>query len=438
MSFRLSRILLHMLVGLVCGTGLANATDHSGTIEVDDHWSAAGNPHVINGTVTVAEGAHLLIGPGVVVHSKQDCRLTIEGQLTVDGDPGNEVLFTTEPGFNSPTYAITFGTSGSGYAQDCIVESASVGINLASSAGQVTLFRTTVRDCGTGVRHGGGVLRLESTTLRDNSYGLTCWDVAPQFLDGAVLITDNSIGIRFVDVPNLSLTTPLTVSNSTSRGIWMQNCPLPTIDNVTLTGNASYGALVFENCGDFLLGAGNAIGGAGQENAWPVTLALGSYPAAGCVVPASGNENNDIRVDGGASAANGIWRKLPGVDYVLTASEITISAGGTLTIESGVTVRLEYAYSPSMSIRGTLIAEGEPGQEILFSREAAGRWQGLLFGDGGSGSLAHCIIENASTCLTTDTNATGTVTIVDTEMRDSSNGLRVEGGTVRVGQHDHP
>ena len=433
MSFRLSCILFHMLVGLVCGTGLAHATDHSGIVEDFDHWSAYDNPHIINGTVTVAEGGHLLIGPGVVVQSRQDCQLTIEGQLTVDGDPGNEVLFTTEPGFNSPTYAITFGTSGSGNAQDCIVESASVGINLASSAGQVTLFRTTVRDCGTGVRHGGGVLQLESTTLRDNSYGLTCWNVAPQFLDGAVMIIDNSIGIRFVDVPNLNLTTPLTVSNSTSRGIWMQNCPLPIVDNVTLTGNANYGAFVFENCGDFLLGAGNVIGGAGLENAWPVTLELGSYPAAACVVPASGNENNDIRVDGGVSSANGSWRKLPGVDYVLTAAEVIVSAGGTLTVEPGVTVRHEYAYSPSMSIRGTLIAEGAPGQAILFSRESSGRWQGLIFEDAGSGSLSHCIIEQASTCVATETNATGTVTITDTQLRDSSTGLRMEGGSVSLG-----
>lgn len=416
-----------ILVAMLCiGANLAGATDHSGTIEEDDYWTAAGNPHVIVGTVTVADSVHLLIGPGVEVHATRDCQLRVEGHLTADGDPGNEVRFTR--GSGGAQYAISFLSGGSGTLAYCIVEQANTGIYLSSTAGQVTLFGTAVRDCGTGIRADGGALRLQSTTIRDNSSGLVCRNVAPQFLDGYVVVTENSVGIRFYEVPNLNLTTPLTVSNSTSRGIYLQNCSLPTIDNVTLTGNANYGALSFENCGDFMLGAGNVIGGTGQENAWPVTIKLGSYPAAGCVIPASGNENNNIRVDGGVSSVNGTWRKLPGVDYVLTSSEVTVSEGGTLTIEPGVTIRDESAYGSAITIQGTLNANGLPGQEILLS---AGN--GVTFENGGSGFLSHSIFENAGDCITTLANATGTITITDTEMRDSSNGLRVNGGNVSIG-----
>ena len=416
--------------------GSASGTDHSGTIEDFDHWSAFDNPHIINGTVTVAEGGHLLIGPGVVVQSRQGCYLRIEGQLTVDGDPGNEVLFTQQPGYNRPTTAIHFLSSGWGYAQDCVVELANTGINLSTTAGQVRLLRTMVRDCGTGIDQRGGGLQLESVTIRENSVGVRCRDVAPQFLDSAVVVTDNSIGIQFIDVPNLALTTPLTVSNSTSRGIYLTNCSLPTIDNVTLTGNASYGALYFENCGDFMLGTGNVIGGAGQENAWPVTIKLGSYPAAGCVIPASGNENNDVRVDGGISSVNGTWRDLPGVDFVLPGTSVTVLEGGTLTIEPGVTIHCRLGSSaPTITVQGTLNAIGTANAKILFVSDESSRLGFLKFEEGGSGTLEHWLFDRASTCVITESNATGTVTIIDTEMRDCSTGLYVRGGgvTVRMG-----
>ncbi len=417
--------------------GAARGTDHSGTIEDFDHWSAYDNPHIINGTVTVAEGGHLLIGPGVVVQSRQDCSLRIEGQLTVDGDPGNEVLFTQQPGYNRPTTAINFLSSGWGYAQDCVVELAGKGINLATTAGQVRLFRTTVQECGTGIYHAGGSLQLESVTIGENTRGLQCRDVAPQFLDGAVVITDNSVGIQIDDVPNLALTTPLTVSNSTSRGIYLRNCSLPTIDNVTLTGNASYGALYFENCGDFMLGAGNVIGGAGQENAWPVTIKLGSYSAAGCVIPAAGNENNDIRVDGGISSASGTWRDLPGVDFVLPGTSVTVSEGGTLTIEPGVTIHFQLGSSAptGITVQGMLNAIGTANAKILFTSDESSRLGFLRFEEGGSGTLEHWLFDRARTCVITESNATGTVTITDTEMRDCDCGLDVRGGgaTVRIG-----
>ena len=411
---------------LFLGAGTAGATDHSGTLLEDDYWTAAGNPHVITGTVTVPDSVYLRIGPGVEVFTVGNTLLRIEGHLIVDGDPGNEVLFTK--GGSYAHGALHFPAGGSGSLEYCVIEDVGTGIQMGATVEPVTLFGVTVRDCSTGIQNLGGNLRLQSVTLRDNrQYGLRCDDVAPQFLDEHVVITDNPVGIWFNDIPNLNLTTPLTVSNSTSRGIWLKNCSLPTIDNVTLTGNASYGALSFENCGDFLLGPGNVIGGAGLENAWPVTIKLGSYPAEGCVIPASGNENNDVRVDGGISSVNGTWRQLPGVDYVLR-SPVTVSEGGTLTIEPGVTIRDESAYGSAITIQGTLTANGLPGQEILFS---AGH--GVTFENGGTGTLSHSIFEQAGNCILTATNATGTVTITDTEMRDSNTGLLVYGGNVRLG-----
>lgn len=427
-SYRHSCLLIAVLFLCVI-TGAASATDHNGAIEEDDYWTAAGNPHVINGTVTVPDGVYLRIGPGVEVHSTQSSSLIIAGHLIVDGDPGNEVLFTE--GSGQASNALSFVSGGSGSLEYCIIEWANNGVNVGATVEPVTLFGTTIRDCGTGIQSFGGNLHLQSVTLRDNrQYGLRCDDVAPHFADSYVVVTDNPVGILFNDIPNLNLTTPLTVNNATNRGIWLKNCSLPTIDNVTLAGNASYGAFYLDNCGDFMLGPGNVIGGAGQENAWPVTIKLGSYPAAGCVIPASGNENNDIRVDGGISSVNGTWRKLPGVDYVLTTYGLTVAAGGALTVEPGVAIRAEftYAYAPTITIQGVLTANGVEGQEIYFTGKG-----GIYFEDGGSGALSHWLFEDADSCITTDTNATGTITITDTEMRDSSSGLQIYGGNVRVG-----
>ncbi|HEY3266586.1 MAG TPA: hypothetical protein VGM37_06645 [Armatimonadota bacterium] len=75
----------------VSASGATNVTgSQSGT------WTAAGNPYVCSaGDITVDKGRSLTIGPGVIVQFGVGGRFLVEGTLTVQGDEGSPVTFTS-------------------------------------------------------------------------------------------------------------------------------------------------------------------------------------------------------------------------------------------------------------------------------------------------------------------------------------------------------
>jgi len=80
------------------------------------------------------------------------------------------------------------------------------------------------------------------------------------------------------------------------------------------------------------------------------------------------------------------------LDYIVTSNP-TISAGGTLDIADGVTVRFDHANS--LHVHGTLNGSGSTG--ILFTRREPGdQWSGLYFYSGSGGTLRYCTIEHVT------------------------------------------
>ena len=272
-----------------------------------------------------------------------------------------------------------------------------------------------------------------STTIHDCvGNGIVCDDCVPAFLDPDVMITGGQYGLRISNVPQLALMTPLTISGATIAGVGLINCPEPLVDNFVVTDCTGLGAFYLSRCGDFTLSPGNVIGGSGKENSWPLTIAAGAYPGASCILPTTGNAGNDIRVYGGTSdGMNGTWRRFDGLDYVVADSP-TIAAGDTLTIAPGVRVRFDATSSAGEGLEfgGSLIALGEPGQEIEFTRNADHDWAGLEFTLAGSATLAHCLIEHATNGIYQ--HGTGNVVVTDCTVRDGSTGIRATSGTVTL------
>lgn len=80
----------------------------------------------------------------------------------------------------------------------------------------------------------------------------------------------------------------------------------------------------------------------------------------------------------------------------MVTGDVTVMPGVTLTIEPGVQVRFNGNYA--LGVRGTLLAEGLAGQEILFTSNLAspapGDWGVLDFRSGSRYShVQHAIIE---------------------------------------------
>lgn len=84
--------------------------------------------------------------------------------------------------------------------------------------------------------------------------------------------------------------------------------------------------------------------------------------------------------------------------YYVTC-DLVVPAGDTLIIEPGVT--LDFAGPYSLTVEGTLIAEGTVTDSIVFTTDTLanpGRWRGIRFPDSTSTAsiLSYCLIENGS------------------------------------------
>jgi len=427
----------------------ALSLDHGGVIGVSEIWYAADNPHVVIANVTVSSGATLTLEPGVEVRFDANRTLTIQGTLNATGTLAQGILFTRNTASNWSS--ITFSSMGTGSMSYCTIENATYGIYKTSGT-HLGLDHSVVQDCNYGMYLSTGTVDLSSVTASGNSsYGLLAIGFQPTLLDGNCVFDGNATGFSIRDVAATTLTTPMAIRNSSTAGLNLDGCDNVTIDSLILESNdATNGAIHLQDCGEVTLGAGNTIGGAGVENSWAVTLGAGSYLSAGSVVPTSGNVNNDIRAAGGASARTGTWRTFAGLDYVVTAN-FTVSAGGELVIEPGVTVRLDA--NRTMSFAGQLTAQGAAGNEVRFVPNSATNWSSLSFNSSGGGTLEHCLIENATYGIYANSSgaidldhvvSTGctygmygtiaaTVTVTDCRYEANSRGIHLDGPDLSLG-----
>lgn len=382
--------------------------------------------YVISSAVSFNEGAVLTVAPGVSVRGMSGSRLTVRGMLSASGTVDEPIVFTRDA---STWDGLSFYSGGSATLSHCLIEHATNGI-LLEDAGTVTLTDAVVRDCETGVRASEGTVQLGSVVLSNNEYGLHCSGIVPTFLDEDVIVDNCDTGVYLTGVGGLDFSSPLTVRGSTTCGVHVKSCDTPTIDNLTLTGNSGDdGALLISDCGDFTLGAGNVIGGAGQENSWPLSITAGAFPTADCVIPVTGNANNGIRIaSGGSSNRSGVWRRFEGLDYTID-THASIPTNTSLTIEPGVTVRGTLSTS-RLYVYGTLDATGTPEQPINFTGLGDSGWYGLEIRSGGTGTLTHCLIEHAGNGIYQ--SGAGTVALADCTVQDGSYGIRATSGTVAL------
>lgn len=102
-----------------------------------------------------------------------------------------------------------------------------------------------------------------------------------------------------------------------------------------------------------------------------------------------------IEVQDGTTLAggdvSGTWT-LAGSPYRVEG-DITVPAGATLNIEPGVTV--DFIDWFSLTVNGTLQANGSESQPVLFTSAAVAGWKGIYFINAPDGSLLeYCIVEN--------------------------------------------
>ncbi|MBN2172048.1 MAG: hypothetical protein JW819_12085, partial [Candidatus Krumholzibacteriota bacterium] len=81
---------------ILAGPGMARAdTIHEGGI-IHGHtvWTAAGNDHIVTGTISVPQDSSLTIADGCVVRFETGTYINVNGGLYAPGTPGGGILFT--------------------------------------------------------------------------------------------------------------------------------------------------------------------------------------------------------------------------------------------------------------------------------------------------------------------------------------------------------
>jgi hypothetical protein len=148
-----------------------------------------------------------------------------------------------------------------------------------------------------------------------------------------------------------------------------------------------YGAIFVQQSGPVPVGSGMLI----EDNFVPLTIDTASYATADSQLPVQGNFADGIQVYGGNAPQVADWFNL-GIPYIVTSSGF-VAAGGSLTIEAGVRVRL--ASNAMLGSYGTLNINGLPGQEVRFGPNSASRWQTIAYYSGSSGSITGAVLESA-------------------------------------------
>jgi len=174
------------------------ATYHSGTISSDETWTTAGNPHIVNGNLILADGVHLTIDPGVNVEFSGSYYFYLGGKCTIDGADGNPIEFYSTVAYpKNNSYSYVYFGYGAGAAELdadstlswCIFKHSN-GVYFGYWAGMDSdpaTHHLVVENCGNLVflQHGPASANIENIFIRNCTNGI------PVYTDGDDVTFDN-------------------------------------------------------------------------------------------------------------------------------------------------------------------------------------------------------------------------------------------------------
>ena len=175
---------------------------------------------------------------------------------------------------------------------------------------------------------------------------------------------------------------------SSSTGIQVSRSSYLTVTQSTVANNAN--GLVADNQGSIAVSST-----AFQNNSeYPIRTSVGSLPILLDTSNSfAGDTANRIYVEGGTRSTGLTIVGAPSLDGYELGGDVTVSAGVTLTIMPGVTVK--GTETGGLRIRGRLNALGTADAPILFTSvqdTAPDEWKGVIFFSGGTGTIQHATV----------------------------------------------
>jgi MYXO-CTERM domain-containing protein len=471
--------LITITVGLIVvlhATSARADTIIAGGNVINQTWTAAGSPYIVQGDVIVPSGAFLNIEAGTVVRfASSDAQasgldtskveLTVNGALTVSGTAVDPVIFEAQSGSSPGTW---YGLVVTSQATSASISHAELHHAYRAIYSQATGTELAVTDTSIQNTSSYGIY------LTDGDSDLTRVTVT-QVGSTAIYITGTAradiVESLVKDNPSYSA---IIVSSSNATGTHVDHCTLHNnYRGVYTSGASSVLYLTNSNVTGGYYGAYRS-GGTLQttySNVWGNTDDYYSASAGtGCLSAnplyvGGGNlrltENSPSRYGSETGTDLGplpylsdptpglygvVWTSLQltvaGSPYTV-GGDLTIPAGVTLTIDPGVTVQfattdiMGSGLSTSLAelrVFGTVHAVGASGSPVTLrsTTSSPGSWYGVVFGAGAPASpLEHVTIRYAYRGVTYQSSATASwshLTVRDT----SSYGIYATVGVLAV------
>ncbi len=281
-----------LIAGIALWAGAGEAARASTTIPggniINQTWTPAGSPYIVQGDITIPAGAFLTVQAGTtVVFPASDSQvsgldsshveITVNGTLSVAGTAVSPVNFQAQSGTAAGTW---------------------YGIVVGSGAASASISHASIRHAVYGVRSSasGTILVLSDSSVT------TCSQAGANIAAGAPLLSRLAISAAPVGV-TISGTAAPTLANcfvygNTSYGVQITSIGNIAINNCTISGNGTYGvydsaaspgavsvfnSIVVNQTGYGLYRAGTATFAVGYSDVWNNATAnfFGVTPGAG-------------------------------------------------------------------------------------------------------------------------------------------------------------
>jgi hypothetical protein len=348
-------------------------------------WTAAGNPHVVNGTFTVAPGQTLVMEAGVVVDIRANSTLQVDGQLIGNGTAANRITITGATNYNS--ILDVRGTMNLAFTN--------VRTQVRPDTNGVLLIADSIFS-GVGNLFNGTILQLDGRAPyiqldRCAFQGNGTNQSASLYLAYCTVVVRNTTftnGSYFNVYPAYLYVDQVSSDHSSVAGIAVGSDSDLFLNNITVTNAVRAGLQLAgdtRNGTNVLLGPNVTL----QGNEYPVHLTIaGLYPAS--TIPATGNLNNLIHVSDFAGVG-GYWPKFA-IPYYNDASPLIVDAG--LHILPGVTVKMApFSYINDEGFGDGMRAFGTKDQPIIFERaDPAQAWYDIHSDRTEGGRMRHTIV----------------------------------------------
>ena len=145
-------------------------TPVAGPIETDSIWYAGASPYVISETITVKDGATLVIEAGTEVRAKGGGGLIVEGVLSAQGEEDHLIVFDAAAEANASWGGITFSNvhENGNVLKFCRVRGAATAISCRSCSPSIEALELVENSVGLRIAGAFAKPRVLGSTIRNN------------------------------------------------------------------------------------------------------------------------------------------------------------------------------------------------------------------------------------------------------------------------------